>query len=412
MHSSATATADSTHNLLSPSLVWLLAATSGLGVSTIYYAQPMLGILQNSFHADSRSLSFIPTLTQIGYALGIFFLAPMGDRYDRRTIILCKIAVLVAALLLNGAATEIGGLWLASPFVGLAATLAQDVIPAAATMAPETRRGKVVGSVMTGLLLGILLSRVVSGLIAEAFGWRAMYFSGAAAIFVTGVIIYFRLPSIPASTQLSYMQLIASLKQLWQRHEGLRRAVMAQGLLSIAFSGFWTTLAVMLHHDYQMGSAVAGAFGLAGAAGASAAPLAGRFADRIGAGRVTLVGAAWVAISFCLMGFGFALTPTVLLWLLVLTTISFDFGLQIAFVGHQTLVYGLDPAARSRLNALLITGVFVGMALGSAIAAQLYAKWGWYTVVAQCVISAALAFLLRAHALWRPDTVTQAPVTP
>lgn len=395
---------------ISQFVVWLLAATSGLGVSTIYYAQPMLGILQSSLHTDAQSLSFVPTLTQFGYAFGIFFLAPLGDRFDRRKIILVKITILVIALLLNGAASGILGVLLASPFVGLAATIAQDVIPAAATMAPESHRGKIVGTVMTGLLLGILLSRVVSGLIAEEFGWRSVYFLGAALISLIGSVVYFRLPFIPASTKIGYFQLISSLKGLWLQHQELRQSVLAQGLLSVAFSGFWTTLAVMLHQDFHVGSAVAGAFGLAGAAGAIAAPLAGKSADKYGPRIVTLIGAAWVLVSFVLMALGTEFSSNAQFLILILTTISFDFGLQLAFVGHQTLVYSINPMARSRLNAVLITGVFLGMASGSALAAQVYSRWGWNGVIAQCVLFSLLAFILRLQGRTEPSIISNISV--
>ncbi|AVT16683.1 MFS transporter, partial [Paracidovorax avenae] len=155
-------------------LVLLLATTAGVSVASLYYSQPMLGVLGPDIHADGRSVGFVPTLTQLGYALGILLLAPLGDRYDRRRIILAKAALLAAALLASAMAPGIAALLAASLAIGLSATLAQDVVPAAATVAAPHARGKVVGTVMTGLLLGILLSRVVSGLGAAAFGWRAV----------------------------------------------------------------------------------------------------------------------------------------------------------------------------------------------------------------------------------------------
>jgi MFS family permease len=163
-------------------------------VASLYYAQPMLGVLGADIGASGRAVGFIPTLTQLGYALGILLLAPLGDRFDRRRIVLIKAAALCAALLVAGAAPSIGVLLAASLAIGLAATMAQDIVPAAATLAPEASRGKTVGTVMTGLLLGILLSRVVSGFVAEHFGWRAMFIAAAASIALIGAAAWRGLP--------------------------------------------------------------------------------------------------------------------------------------------------------------------------------------------------------------------------
>ena len=168
------------------SLVLLLATGAGLAVASLYYNQPMLGVLGADIGASSREVGFMPTLTQLGYALGILLLAPLGDRFDRRRIVLIKAGALCAALLVAGAAPSIGVLLAASLGIGLAATMAQDLVPAAATLAPDATRGKTVGTVMTGLLLGILLSRVVSGFVAEHFGWRAMFIAAAASIALIG----------------------------------------------------------------------------------------------------------------------------------------------------------------------------------------------------------------------------------
>ncbi|MDI1442610.1 MFS transporter [Polyangium sp. 6x1] len=377
------------------SLVLLLAAGAGLSVASLYYSQPMLGVLGPDLQAGDRLVGLVPTMTQLGYALGILLLAPLGDRYDRRLIILIKAALLSLALLLSGFAPGIAWLLGASLTVGLTATLAQDIMPAAATLAPESQRGKVVGTVMTGLLLGILLSRVVSGFVAERFGWRSVYIAAAAAMALIGVVAWQGLPRFQPTTQLGYRALMGSLIALWRRYPQLRQAALAQGLLSLGFGAFWSTLAVMLHGSFHLGSAAAGAFGLAGAAGALAAPLAGRLSDRRGPALVTRLGAGLTAVSFATMWLLPMLPSTAQLGLIVIAAIGFDFGVQATLVAHQTLVYGIEPGARSRLNALLFTGMFIGMAGGAALGSLALAQWGWLGVVALATASSAAALVAR-----------------
>ncbi|NUT15289.1 MAG: MFS transporter, partial [Cupriavidus sp.] len=202
-------------------LVLLLATGAGLAVASLYYSQPMLGVMAPDLHASDATAGAVPTLTQLGYALGILLLAPLGDRYD------------------------------------------QDIVPAAAALAPATQRGKVVGTVMTGLLLGILLSRVVSGFVAAHFGWRAMFVLAAASIAAVALVARRQLPRFAPATTWPYRALLASLAALWRQHGALRRAALAQALLSVGFSAFWSTLAVMLHGaPFHLGSEAAGAFGL------------------------------------------------------------------------------------------------------------------------------------------------------
>ncbi|MGJ0192689.1 MFS transporter [Pantoea sp. RRHST58] len=376
-------------------LVFTLAAGAGLSVASIYYSQPMLDIIGKQFNVGVGAVGMVPMLTQMGYALGILLLAPLGDRHDRRAIILIKGLLLVAALLLCGFSGGLNALLIASFATGLTATVAQDIVPASATLAPERSRGKTVGTVMTGLLVGILLSRVVSGVVAEYFGWRAMYWLAAAMVLFISLALWRALPRFTPGTSVSYPRLLLSLAHLWQHHQTLRRAALAQGLLSVGFSAFWSTLALMLSDRFHLDSAVAGAFGLAGAAGAMAAPLAGSIADRIGPARVTIVGAGLVTVSFALMFLLPALPIPAQLALIVLSTIGFDLGVQATLVAHQTLVYSLAPEARSRLNALLFTVVFIGMATGAALGSLALARWGWNGVVTLATLAGAASFALR-----------------
>ncbi|PAS96474.1 MAG: MFS transporter [Candidatus Dactylopiibacterium carminicum] len=377
--------------VLGNGLVFLLAAGAGLAVSSIYYNQPMLSTLAHEFGASAAAIGRIPTLTQVGYALGIPLLAPFGDRYDRRKVILAKTVLLALALLAMAGAQSLAQLCLLSVVVGAAASLAQDFVPAAATLAPEARRGKIVGSVMTGLLLGILLSRVVSGGVTEWLGWRVMFGLGALGIAALGVIAARRLPSFAPTTDLPYAALLGSLATLWRRHAGLRRAALAQAFLSAAFSAFWSTLAVMLAQPpFGYGATVAGAFGLAGAIGALAAPVAGGIADRKGPELVTRIGALLVFVSFA----GFFLAPGNL-WLLIAGTLIFDLGVQASLIAQQSIIYGLEPAARSRLNAVLIGAMFVGMAGGSALGSLALDGAGWRGVSLMAAAFALAALLVR-----------------
>jgi predicted MFS family arabinose efflux permease len=395
IQSTHTSAVTETHPLPA-SLILLLATGAGLSVASLYYSQPMLGVLGADIHASDRMIGLVPTLTQLGYALGIMLLAPLGDRYDRRSIIVIKAALLSLALLFSGLAPGISWLLVTSLMIGLTATMAQDIVPAAATLAPDAQRGKIVGTVMTGLLLGILLSRVISGFGAAQFGWRTVYVAAAVGVAIIAAVAWRGLPRFAPTTQLGYAALLGSMVDLWRRHGTLRQAALAQGLLAIGFSAFWSTLAVMLHAEpFHLGSAAAGAFGLAGAAGALAAPMAGRLADRRGPELVTRLGAALAAISFAVMWLAPLMPAHLQLALIVASTIGFDFGVQATLVAHQTLVFGIDPGSRSRLNALLFTGMFIGMATGAALGSLMLAQWGWPGVVTLATLSSLGALAVR-----------------
>ncbi|MCL6746125.1 MFS transporter [Kosakonia sp. R1.Fl] len=386
------------HSLSSDVVGWVifaLALGAGFSVAAIYYSQPLLPLMGSDLHLTVNGMGLVPTLTQAGYALGILFLLPLGDRHDRRRLILVKSAALALLLLACSLTSHLPSLLVVSLLLGMAATMAQDIVPAAAILAPEGKQGKMVGTVMTGLLLGILLSRTVSGFVGAAFGWRIMYQLAAVSIALIGVLMWSVLPRFATHSTLSYPALMKSMAHLWQRYPALRRAAFAQGFLSIAFSAFWSTLALMLLEKYQLGSAVAGTFGIAGAAGALAAPLAGGLADKVGAEKVTQLGAGLVTISFALMFLLPVLPPHGQLALIALSAVGFDLGLQSSLVAHQNLVYGLEPQARGRLNALLFTGVFIGMALGSALGSKLYSVASWQGVVVLATVSGLVALLIR-----------------
>lgn len=381
--------------VLSASLLFILAVGAGLSVASIYYSQPMLNIMGQPFHATPAQSGLIPMLTQAGYALGILLLTPLGDRMDRRRLIAAKGILLVAALVLCGLSPNLNTLLVASLLTGLTATVAQDIVPAAAALAPEQHRGKMVGTVMTGLFGGILLSRVVSGVVGQFLGWRNLYFIAALSVLIITLVLWRKLPTFRPMTSASWTALMRSLWKLWHEHQTLRRAATAQALLSVAFSAFWSTLALMLYQNYHLDSAITGAFGLAGAAGAMAAPLAGGLADRIGPARVTQVGAALVITAFVIMLPMPLLPASAQLVLIVISAVIFDLGIQASLVAHQTLVFRLVPEARSRLNALLFTMVFIGMSAGSVLGSLALTHAGWSGVVVVAIIAAVAALVVR-----------------
>jgi len=359
--------------------LFALAAGAGVAVANIYYNQPMLGLIETTF----PGAAMIPTVTQLGYAAGLFFLLPLSDRMERKRLILIQLGLLMVWLVLSATASSAAILLIAAFGLGASATAAQQIVPFATILSEPHKHGAAIGTVMAGLLSGILLSRTVSGLVSEAWGWRAMFTLAVVPVLVIALILARRLPRHEPAQRVPYTQLLASVAQLWRQHPPLRQAAFAQALLFASFSAFWTILALYLATPhFHLGAGVAGLFGIVGLAGIAAAPLAGKLADRFGP-HSAIYGGTGVSLAAWL----------VMLWQpnlagLIVGVILLDFGVQSALISHQHVVFRLDPAARGRLNALFMTAVFLGGATGSALSALEWPSGGWTGV---SVIGALLA---------------------
>jgi predicted MFS family arabinose efflux permease len=358
-------------NRLSPALTAVMAAAAGLSVANIYYNQPMLGLLENDFGANG-SIVMVPAATQLGYALGLLLLVPLGDTVDRRRLILSQTVGLVLALAVAALAPSAVVLVMASLAIGAMATIAQQVVPFAADLAPPETRGRVVGTVMSGLLAGILLARTVSGGVAAYFQWRVMFWLGVAIALGMGSMLFFTLPRRRPGQSHSYPALLASLGPLIRQQPELRRAVLVQGAQFAAFSVFWTTLALLLQGPpFHLGSEVAGLFGIVGLAGVAIAPVAGRLSDAYGPRGIIGLG-----LLLSLAGFGvFAAAPTLIG--LAAGVLLLDAGVQMSMVANQTVIFALVPAARNRINTIYVTGMFLAGAAGSVAGGMAWHTLGW-----------------------------------
>jgi|BEDMetMinimDraft_2_1075160.scaffolds.fasta_scaffold05906_2 predicted MFS family arabinose efflux permease len=373
---------------LRPVTLAVMAFSAGAAVANIYYVQPLLDVLRQSFPAAPRLVALLPTANQIGFGLGLFFLVPLGDGLDRRKLIFGQLFFLALALTGAALATHASLLFAAMVAVGIGASVAQQIVPFAAELAPPERRGATVGTVMSGLLLGILLGRVASGAIAALWGWRMVFVMGLGLDAAMALLLALALPAPPPKPPLSYGRLLVSLLALYAELLPLRRAALAQAGLFGAFSAFWATLALRLAAPpFTLGPAAAGLFGLVGAAGALAAPLAGRTADQRGPAAVIRLGISLTALSWVVFAFSASLSG------LVLGVILLDLGVQMALIAHQSVIYALRPEARSRINTVFVTTMFAGGALGSAGAGLAWQKGG-YAAVALFGFALALASMI------------------
>ncbi|WP_211950886.1 MFS transporter [Cupriavidus yeoncheonensis] len=362
---------------MSGALVALFSLCAGVLVANLYYAQPIIEMIAPAVGLSAQSASVIVSLTQIGYAIGLFFLVPLADLLENRRLL--TISGVAAAVSLVGAATasQPGMFLLVSLLLGLSSVSVQILIPLAAHLAPEALRGRTVGTIMGGLLSGILLSRPLSSMLAQYFGWRAVFYIAAAMTLVTVAIIVTTLPRRTPEHRATYAGLIASLWHLFTRHAVLRQRSLYQGLLFAAFSLFWTAAPLELAGRYGLSQSQIGIFALVGALGAIAAPVAGRLAD---AGYTRI--ASYLAMVAAALSFipGIAGGAGGVYWL-ALTGVVLDFAVQMNMVLGQRAIYALDAASRGRLNALYMTAIFAGGAVGSALASTLYTHLGWTGVV-------------------------------
>lgn len=378
---------------LDSALLAVMAVACGIFAANIYFSQPILQLLQQAFPQALDLVNLVPTATQLGFACGLFFLVPLGDRINRRTLILSQGAVLVVALVYLATAPNAWSLVIASVVVGISGSVTQQIVPFAAEMAAPGRRGHVVGIVMSGVLCGMLLGRAFGGFAGDHWGWRATFWLGASVTAIAWVMLLARLPHSEPPANHGYFPLMKSLIGLWREEPLLRRATFIQAALFGAFSGLWTILALRLHQAYGLGADVAGLMGVVGAAGILIAPLAGRVADRRGPHAVIGLGCLLMLLSYVVLGIWGSLVG------MVVGIVLLDFGEQSALISNQHVMYALRPEARSRLNTLFMTGMFVGGAAGSWGASISWRLGGW---PAACLFGGALALLaLVAHCFGR-----------
>ncbi|BCL83393.1 permease [Ktedonobacteria bacterium brp13] len=374
-------------------LVLLLSVACAFTVANLYYIQPLLASIGHEFAVSAGEIGFVATTGQIGYACGLLLIIPLGDTINQRKLIMITLIAVTIALGIMALAPSLFILTIASFLLGLTTVVPQLIIPYAANLAPERSRGQVVGTVMSGLLIGILLARTISGVVGQYLGWRVMYWIAAGLMIVLAIVLRTLLPNdIGTKRSISYPRLLRSLWDLLKSEPILQETSVFGALVFGAFSAFWVTLSFLLETPpYHLGSEVAGLFGLVGVAGALAASFVGRFADRRDARLTNGLSILIVVVSFVLMW----LTGQ---WIigLVVGVVLLDLGTQANQVSSQTRIYSLDPMSRNRLNTVYMVCYFIGGSLGSLLGTYGWSvgKWNGVCIVSIGMLLIAFAFYL------------------
>jgi predicted MFS family arabinose efflux permease len=375
---------------ISRRLVLLLAIACGASVANLYYAQPLLHTLGHAFHVSNGAAGLLVTVTQVGYVIGLALLVPVGDLRERRTLISGILLVTALALAVAAAAPSIEVFAAALAAVGLTSVVAQVIVPMSSSLAAEHEVGRVVGTVMSGLLTGILIARTISGLIAAAFGWRTVFALAAVGMVALAATLRRALPRIPPTAQLSYGAVLRSVLVLVREEPVLRQRMMLGALCFGCFSVLWTSLAFLLSGaPYHYGNAVIGLFGLAGVVGAVAASATGRLADRGRGSQASIVAIVILLASWPVLAAGRSSVIALIIGIAVL-----DLGAQALHISNQSAIYALRPEGRSRLTTAYMVSYFLGGAVLSALTSTLYASGGWSGVCLLGAVTASLALVV------------------
>ncbi|WP_026038693.1 MFS transporter [Myroides injenensis] len=375
---------------LSKANVMFMAAVTGLIVANLYYCQPLIPLIADEFHITEEKAGTLTYLTQAGYAIGMFLMIPLGDKLERKKQITITTLFATVALALTAMVTDFFWLQVISFVLGAASIVPQLVLPMAASLSSEEQRGKVIGTVVSGLLIGILFSRTISGFVGVWLGWRGMFWIATAISLLIVVMIQFRLPLNKPVFTGTVKSLYLSMFKLIKEQPVLREATAVTSLAFAQFGVFWTTMVLLLHNEpFGYDSALIGSFGLIGACGAFAAPLVGKVGGAGGARKLILYGIIMTFLSFVV----FWLSSTSLIGIII-GIILIDLGLQTTHVSNQTRIYSLLPEARNRLNTVYMSFSFLGTAFGSAFGLYLWKYFGWSGVCFGGMFLAALSLLL------------------
>ncbi|MTB40321.1 MFS transporter [Providencia sp. wls1948] len=363
---------------LSSVRILMLAIICCIVVANIYFNQSVLNLIAGSFPNEWKAVSLIPMATQLGYAAGLFLLIPLGDYIERQRLILRQAQVLFLALIGMILSPTASVLVFFSFLTGVAATVAQQIVPLAASLSKSSSRGKTVGTVMSGVLAGILAGRAIGGFIGQYFDWRGVFLSGAIMTLLAIFFIARILPSQSLPTpKFNYLAVLRSLRLLWKSEPLLRNATLTQALLFASFSVLWTALPFWLAHRYHYGAGITGSLAALGLIGILCAPLAGGVSDRQGPFRMVILGVVLMLLAWAVF-WGWNSIAGMVVGILLL-----DAGEQCVLIANQHTIYSLSPDARNRLNTLFMCVMFIGGACGSLTATWLWeSTHNWTLIVA------------------------------
>lgn len=375
-----------------------MAVITGVTVANIYYNQPLLNLMARTFHKPHAALGWVTMLTQAGYAAGLLVFVPLGDFRERRRLVVQLLLACVAALLLVSVAQTLWWLELASFITGMVSVVPQVLVPLAADLSDNAHRGRVVGIIMSGLLVGVLLARTLSGFVGGAFGWRTMFLVAAALMLIAALLSPWVLPKYqPQRSVRSLGDVLKSLIPLMRQEPELLRVSLTGASFFAAFSAYWTTLTFRLAQaPYHYPSTTIGLFGLAGVAGALIAPIAGRSADRRDPRLAVTFAFGLAVIVFVLIGL-----LSQLLGIILFTVVLLDLATNGAQISNQTRIYALLPEARSRSNTIYMVFYFIGGALGSGIGSLAFRAHGMRDVGAVSLIFLILGISVHRTSLRR-----------
>ncbi|BBS38425.1 MFS transporter [Enterobacter cloacae complex sp. 2024EL-00215] len=389
-----------THGL-SPALILLMSVATGLAVASNYYAQPLLDTIARAFNLSASSAGFIVTAAQLGYAAGLLFLVPLGDMFERRMLIVSMTLLAAGGMLITASSQSLTMMIIGTALTGLFSVVAQILVPLAATLASPEKRGKVVGTIMSGLLLGILLARTVAGLLASLGGWRTVYWVASVLMVAMALALWRGLPKVKPENHLNYPQLLASVFSLFTQDKLLRTRALLGCFTFANFSILWTSMAFLLASPpFNYSEGVIGLFGLAGAAGALGARPAGGLADKGKSHLTTSTGLVLLLLSWAAIWYGHTSVLALIVGILVL-----DLTVQGVHITNQTVIYRVKPEARNRLTAGYMTSYFIGGAAGSLISASAWQHAGWSGVCAIGAIVAALNLLVWWRGFHRQESI-------
>ena len=367
-------------------LIWLLTVAAGVTAANLYYSQPLLADIAHTFAISAGQAGLLATLGQLGFGLGLVLIVPLGDSRGRRGLLVTMLLLEAGALLGMAYAPTMGWMGIACFVAGFLTVVPQIVIPFAASLATDERRGRIIGMVLSGILIGILCARTVSGFVGAVLGWRAMYGIAAGLMLLLALVLWRAVPE-QSSSGAPYLLLLASLWRIIRTEPALRPVCLFGALSFAAFNVIWVTLSFFLRTPpYHFASDIVGLFGLAGVAGATAAPQVGRLVDRTGRPRITI----GLGLSIVLLAFAIFWLLGHVLWGLIIGALLLDLGVQTNLTSCQAIVQNLRPDARSRLNTIFMTCYFIGGAAGSTLGA---CAWGlaWWAGV--CISGVALLLI-------------------